>query len=278
MKMKWFFALNEKSGDFENYSKMLKVAVYTAQKFTSLKPHFLYDGGENSLTKWLRERNVEIINCRTFLFDELKKIAAKRQDENYLGIGAGAFLRTEIPKVTKDLGFTDNYVLYTDLDVMFLREVTDELEKMSPRYFAVAPEFNTKDYKLMNSGVMLMNLENLRKNDEVFRDFMQREIESLVDKSWDQGAYIEFYRGKYWGFKWDKLPAEFNWKTYWKDFSKAGIIHFHGPKPTQKDVLLSGNPPEHLKPLLPLVGENYGELCDMWEKFSAEIEAAERAN
>ncbi len=38
--MKWFFALNEKGNEFDNYAKMLKVAVYTAQKFTSLNPYF----------------------------------------------------------------------------------------------------------------------------------------------------------------------------------------------------------------------------------------------
>ncbi len=36
--MKWFFALTEKGNEFANYAKMLKVAVYTEQKFTSLNP------------------------------------------------------------------------------------------------------------------------------------------------------------------------------------------------------------------------------------------------
>lgn len=55
----------------------------------------------------------------------------------------------------------DEYILYTDCDVMFMDQVTKDLEKLSCRYFAVAPEFDSKDYQLMNTGVMLMNLKNL---------------------------------------------------------------------------------------------------------------------
>ena len=44
---------------------------------------------------------------------------------------------------------------------MFIKEVTEELNKIGCRYFAVAPEVNPKDYQQMNTGVMLMNLENL---------------------------------------------------------------------------------------------------------------------
>lgn len=60
--MKWFFALNEQGNQFESYARMVKVVVYTAQKFTSLEPYFLYDGEPNFLREWLEKRNVGIIN------------------------------------------------------------------------------------------------------------------------------------------------------------------------------------------------------------------------
>ncbi len=263
--MKWFFALNEKGNEFNNYAKMLKVAVYTAQKFTSLNPYFLYDGEENDLTDWLRARNVEIIRCRSFLYDELQKIADARRDQNFLAIGAGAFLRTEIPRITEELKINDKYVLYTDVDVMFLSEV-EYLKNMRPKYFAVAPEYHIKSYRRMNTGVMIMNLKNLRDNDAEFRRFMSKKIKKLVNKRWDQGAYQMFYK-KLFGYKWDKLPIEYNWKTYWKENSQAKIIHFHGPKPYMKEILSSPNPPEHLKPLLVFITPNYAKLSRLWNEF-----------
>lgn len=281
--MKWFFALNEASYGFDDYAAMIKVAVFTAQNFTRLEPHFLYDGEENDLTRWLRSRNVTIHQCRSFLYDKLENIAEKRQDPNILKIGAGAFLRTEIPRLTAELKFPDKYVLYTDVDVMFLEEVVGGLQKCKPKYFAVAPEHRHKDYLMMNTGVMVMNLRGLRRKDSQFRAFMLKETEWLVDNVWDQGAYRFFYTRKWarrfgltrWvdEFQWGKLPEEFNWKPYWGENKKAKILHFHGPKPHQESILDSPSPPEQAKPLLPLVNETYHRYCVLWNDCAAEIAA-----
>lgn len=269
--MKWFFGLNEQSTVFEDYSKMLKVAVKTAQKFTSLEPHFLYDGEENSLTDWLQKQNVIIIKRRSFLYDKLAEIADKRNKTDYLTIGAGAFLRTEIPQLSVEMNFQDDFVLYTDLDVMFQHEVVSGLQKFSPKFFAVAPEFSKDNYKEMNSGVMLMNLKNLREIDEKFRAFMIKNIETLVDSAWDQGAYKRYFKTIFGGFKWDKLPVEFNWKPYWGKNDSAKIIHFHGPKPTQRSILFSDRMPADLGVLLPLANADYKDFCASWDDFFAQI-------
>jgi hypothetical protein len=270
--MKWFFGLHEQGNQFENYSNLLKVAVYTAQKFTSLEPHFLYDGQENHLTEWLRKRNVRIINCRTFLYDRLRQLSDLYEKPDYLAIGAGAFLRTEIPRVAQERGFTDEFVLYTDLDVMFLTEVASLLEQVRPRYFAVAPEISPIDYAAMNSGVMLMNLKNLQADDRKFRSFMMQKIEKLINGAWDQTAYIGFYKSRFFGYKWDKLALEFNWKPYWGDYRNAKIIHFHGPKPFQKEQLLAENKIDAIMPLVPLSGGKYFELVKLWEEIFSEME------
>ncbi len=144
--MKWFLALNEGHA-FENFSKLVQVAVYTARKYTSLAPHFIYDGADNFLTDWLAARKVSIIRRRSFAYDALKEISERKNNTDILSIGAGAFLRTEIPQLCRELNITDDFVLYTDVDVMFRRDVVDDLAKLSPRYFAVAPEFDPKDYK-----------------------------------------------------------------------------------------------------------------------------------
>jgi len=267
--MKWFFALNDEGESYAELAKMAQVAVHTAQKHTSLKPHLIYDGRDNSLIDWMESRNVTVIRRRSFVYDEIRQIAERRNNMNVLGIGAGAFLRTEIPALSEELAFTDEYVLYTDVDVMFLGEVTDYLETLSPRFFAVAPEFHKHDYKSMNTGVMLMNLAALREKDAAFREYIRQNIEALVSHTWDQTAYIKFF-SSWFGYKWNKLKPEYNWKTYWDGYEKAKILHFHGPKPYQRALFKGAETDAQWKPLLPLLTKQYDELCLVWDKYYLE--------
>ena len=148
--MRWF-SLGRNLADVCDYADMVKVAVHIAVKQTLLAPHFLYEGADNALTDWLRKREIPIIRCRTRLFGRLREISQRKQDPQILAIGAGAFLRTELPRIALEMGMEDEYILYTDCDVMFMDQVTEDLEKLSCRYFAVAPEFDSKDYQLMNT-------------------------------------------------------------------------------------------------------------------------------
>ena len=69
-------------------------------------------------------------------------------------IALGAYLRTDIPDIERE----DEMVLYTDCDVLFLREPT--VPSVIPHYFSCAPEFDPSDYNAINTGVMWMNLNN----------------------------------------------------------------------------------------------------------------------
>ena len=269
--MKWFFALNEACPTFSYYADMIKVAVHSALKNTSLVPHFLYDGAEGALTDWLQQRSVRIIRCRSSLYDELRFVAEKKQNPDILQIGAGAFLRTELPTIAHQFGIEDRYVLYTDCDVLFIKEVTEELSTIRCHYFAVAPEFDPKDYHQMNTGVMLMNLNNLMVVDRSFRDFVTSNLEKFP--CWDQSAYQWFYKRprRRFLFKhgWDRLPIEFNWKPYWGDYSSAKILHFHGPKPFQRAYIRSDGAPKILKNL---ASGSYDDACALWERMLKEAQ------
>ncbi len=269
--MKWFFAVNERGNEFENYAKMLKVAVATAAKHTSLEPCFLYDGEDNHLTAWLNERGVRIIRTRSFLYEQLADAAERKNNPEILAIGSGAFLRTEIPKLTSELGIDDEFVLYTDVDVMFVGGV-DGLEHLRPKYFAVAPEMDPADFRNMNSGVMLMNLPALRSEDDRFRRFILKNLDTLVADAWDQTAYKMYYRRALFGFRWDKLPLRYNWKAYWPASPEARIIHFHGPKPHQRERLRQPPTTEHLKMLLTLATDEYLKLSADWDQAYWESE------
>ncbi|MBV9200089.1 MAG: hypothetical protein JOY83_10230 [Alphaproteobacteria bacterium] len=60
----------------------------------------------------------------------------------------------------------------------------------------------------------------------------------------DQTAIIQVL-----GWRWQRLPAEFNWKPYWGYSDQAKIVHWHGPKPAHAEMMLAGEfdrfPPPH---------------------------------
>ena len=288
--MKWFFALNEASGNFAHFADMAKVAVHSAQQYTNLEPYFIYDGQENELTQWMRERGVQIIFRRSWLYPALSCLADAKQRENIRIIGAGTFMRLEIPAIAQEMGFGDEVVLYTDCDVMFLSDVVPTLSAIKPNLFSFAPEEDPNNHLEVNCGVMLMNLPNLIAREKDFRSFVSRYLGQCCDWAWDQTAYTWFYhplmrkllalgvrdhravricRGLYKrgiGPKplWNPLSIEYNWKPYWENSERAKIVHFHGPKPYERDILTSKNPPAHLRHLLPMMRGSYSELSDVW--------------
>ena len=258
--MQWYFALTEKSTAFRQYAEMIMVAVHTAQRTTSLEPHCIYDGGENDFTAWLRKRGVGIIRHRSFVRDALEELGRTKQNPHLGAALSGAFSRIELP----DLVEGSERILYTDCDVMFLDDVVPELEENPCRYFAVAPESVLGDYVNMNTGVMLMNPEKLRESLPAFREYVSANLAALEAESWDEAAYRWFYRDEN-GPMWDRLQPEFNWKPYWGENPHAKIIHFHGPKPFQREYIDS-----HWPELKEHSGGAYLSEVERWQELLEE--------
>ena len=258
--MEWYFALTEDSTAFRQYAEMIMVAVHTAQRHTSLEPYCIYEGGENDFTAWLKKRGVRIIQHRSFVRDALEELGRAKQNPHLGPALSGAFSRIELP----DLVEGNERVLYTDCDVFFLGEVVPELEANACRYFAVAPESARDDYVNMNTGVMLMNTERLRESLPAFREYISKNLAALEAESWDEAAYRWFYRDEE-GPMWDRLRPELNWKPYWGENAQAKIIHFHGPKPFQRDYIDSLWPE-----LKPLTGGAYLTELEHWSKLLEE--------
>jgi hypothetical protein len=221
--MKWYFALSQPTAYI--YHRHVQIAVLSALKWTSLKPHFIYDGEEDFLTSWLRNHGVEVIFYRVPFYDRFKSI---RNRDFHIDIAAGAFLRTQIPVIDS----SDDTILYTDCDVMFLKE---PFPRGNIRYFAAAPEADQADYTStgMNTGVLFMNLKRLRAVQHSFTEFIDQGLQSF--SAFDQGAYRIFFDGL-----WEQLHLEANWKPYWGINNIAEVIHFHGPKYEHIKLLLMG--------------------------------------
>ncbi len=286
--MKCFFAFKESNDVNHAYDQLLKVSVYSALKNTDLDLYCLFDGQPSETTQWLQKKGVTVIYRRTCFYDKIREITIEKiKNPDYLNIGAGAFLRVEIPAIMLELGFDDDYVLYTDCDVMFQQNVAKSLSHIKPRYFAVAPEFHINNYRRMNSGVMVMNVKNLLRKDVAFRKFIADHLGEFIPEykepvraplvaywlngrlrfypTWDQSAYQRFFSQNWLGSpSWDKLPPRFNWKPYWGDGSKADIVHFHGPKPNQAGLFTSNTIPIHLQSLIPLATPGYFQSSRVW--------------
>ncbi len=290
--MKWFFAFNEAA--IRTYGDMIRVAVHSALEYTSLEPFALYDGPENAFTLWLKKQGVTIFPKRSRFYDEFIQAGRERNSEGLIDVASGTFLRLEIGDVMREHGFSDEFVFYTDIDVMFMADPVPLLRELKPRFFAVAPELWPNNYLHMNAGVMLQNLPVMRKYDERFTQFIRAHFNQTLDNSWDQGAYRAFFdplhrllwklhvpeRVSYrfllkpqWSFhQWEKLPPELNWKPYWEQGKEAKIVHFHGPKPHHREMLRTESMSDTQTALY---NEHFEGWCDVWEGEQSKLEALE---
>lgn len=265
--MDWFCALTEDSPGFRQYSEMVMVAVYTARKFTSLRSHLIYDGKDNEFTAWLDRHGVKIIRHRSFLREELAELGRREKNPYIAAAISGAFLRVELPRLVSPSSSGD-IVLYTDCDVMFRDEVVAQLREIHCEYFAVAPHARDSRDDVINSGVMLMNLGALRRTAEEFYKFIVEHLDELKTEAWDQGAYRRYYRDDNGRPLWEWLPIELNWRPYWGDSADAKIIHFHGPKPFQRDDIDKVWPE-----LKSYTGGSYVEMIEVWKQLLGEARA-----
>ena len=166
----------------------------------------------------------------------------------------GMLMRIDIPIV----GLLDRFVLYADIDIIFQRAVTWETMLRNrtpllfternityakpgtvglPQFFAMSAELvRSSDREKMDTGVMLMNLVNLRKTHQEFIDFLFDHNKTWRYSASDPVRYKAYYRHKG-KIVATLLPDTMNWKVFWdsdsssdSDHSEPTIVHFHGPK------------------------------------------------
>jgi len=219
--MKLFLATNELTLNTPNI-KMLEVAVNSALKNTNFEIYVIFDGKKKNLT--LPEK-VKIITHKHRCYKTFKNSKKCKTVKNCLQISSSTFLRTEIPYLLDVLNDDDEFILYTDYDVIFLPGDYSDLNILKPKIFASCPEYEMNDWSYINAGVMLMNINFLKNEDNKILNFINKNFENL--ETWDQTMYNHLYLNE--GI--NKLPLLYNWKPYWGINEKAKIIHFHGIKP-----------------------------------------------
>lgn len=259
--MKWFFALSERSWDHHDHDfrALVRSAVQSAARNTRLKPHLIFDGDEGPFTQEMRDMGVTVIRHRLSFYDRLEAAQrAQRPDWHpYMFVASGAMLRLDIPILETE----EDFVLYTDCDVLFLQDPA--LDTLRPEIFAVAPERQQASHADMNSGVMVMNLPRLRQDLPRLIDFICTHFATI--NGFDQEAYRVFYKGA-----WSGLPLQYNWKPYWGINPDAKILHFHGPKPAAVRKLVADPAypaPDVWRQLFNSDADAYRHYLGLWDEF-----------
>ncbi|CZT33312.1 glycosyltransferase [Rhizobium sp. 9140] len=224
---KWYFATN--NNGLMNAFDQIKGAILSAKAKTSLVPFcILDDDGADEVTKsrieWIENQGVTIFRHRSTMLSELIPVFGDQ-----MKVYSGHWLRCDIPLFEKE----DEYVLYTDIDVIFLKDVAKIAPE--PRVVACGAEHNRGDYSYFNSGVMVMNVKAFAERRDDLVAGLKARLSTTAPYD-DQSLLNDVFRGH-----WDHLPDEWNWKPYWGANEDALILHFHGPKPVHVVVMQAGD-------------------------------------
>lgn len=253
--MKWFSGVNcHDTKLYEKYIKMYKVAVLTAKQTNpSIEPYLILDGEIDNYISELINLGVKIIKHKVSFSDNL----INHYKDNTIALGA--FLRVDIPKICNDLNLEDDYILYTDNDVMFINDVSS-LNELKPNYFMCAGEFTTEFTPMgMNSGVMWINWKNMFNDYDNFVFFIKINLSKF--QVYDQDALKLFYSDRM-----ESFDPNFNYKPYWGEDNNIKILHFHGPKPTFTDNDLKSFPyPSLVTPFYKKMTEKFNEILNIYD-------------
>ncbi len=224
--MHWYFAIDE-GGGLGYTGECAKLAVLSARNAGGLVPHLLYYGKPTAFTAWMRGHGVRVIETEPSFIGAIRDAEAAGK---YKAHSIGHWLRVAVPLVET----AQEFVLYTDCDVIFLQGY--DWQRLRPRIFAAAPEFQRDNWNYFNAGVMLLNVPAMRQTYDEFAAHIVGRIGSGQFFSYDDEiALNEAYR-----FHWEKLDLALNWKPYWGFNRGAAILHFHGPKLNAIEAITGG--------------------------------------
>jgi hypothetical protein len=256
--MKWYFAYNAYTEEAQ--FPLIRMAVNSARRYTDLEPNCIISGPPGPCAFWLERQGVRLHFRDARILPQLQR-HKEAHPEFDLVSARGAYLRLEIGEVEHD----DKYLLYTDTDVMF-RSV-EGIGSFRPRILAMAPETERRWRRNPNSGVMVINVP-------CFRQWVDRIYDLARSDPWKMLAHDQTAIIRVLGWRWQRLPAVFNWKPYWGYSDEAKIVHWHGPKPAHAEMMLAGHfaeLPEPLPTLFRMNPEAYRAYLPLAEHLASEL-------
>jgi hypothetical protein len=92
------------------------------------------------------------------------------------------------------------------------------------------------NYSSFNSGVIAINVPFFLSIKQEFIEFCRENgFYSPLHNSYDQVLLNRYFAGR-----WERLPAEMNWRPVQGVNEAAEIVHFHGPKPHRAKAIMEG--------------------------------------
>ncbi len=259
--MKWFIGLNAVAPQFSEYARMIRVAVWTARRFTELEPVLLFDGPSCELTKGFESSGGTVVFMESRFKPDLLRLAAERDNPEIGLFGPGAYLRLEVPAIAATMAGKPEPVLYTDCDIMFDQGFDIDALPRFETPIAVGPGSDDARMEDWNSGVMFFNLERYFPIEEEMVQFMREDLHHAVRHNWDQYSLLRYFRKPE---TYTFLLPRWNWKAYWRLNPRACVIHFHGPKPFHRKFLNTPNFPAKYQPLL---NNFYFQHAARWDQY-----------
>ena len=210
--------------------KLLKVAIKSLIDNTTLEPVVVWDGAYNETTDWLKHNNVQTIKHQLSFKDKIQHFdfqninlenkTLENMYKSYPEYYNKTFIVTESMRLDiPDLFPSDEYVLYCDCDVMFLKD-------------PVFPKFEQplgvalREMEFFNNGVMVFNIPEYKKHHEAFKKFyIESDYTFQIGGVTTQGAYNTYFRGLV-----SNIGLENNWHSFFGINTEASIIHHCGPK------------------------------------------------
>lgn len=213
---KWYFTISLDGS--HSLRDQIQAAVLSARKNTDLEPVCICQGLVPEMREFLVSQGVEI--------HEMHVPFVKRMDLALAGhegfspaMANGTYLKLYLPLFET----RDPLILYTDVDVVFQKHPS--LPPWEIRYLGACPEAQIDNYNYFNCGVMVYNVENMRRLLPDIMEFIEMRLRNRIFCAYEQGDLNGFL----W-MRWTHLGIGMNWKPYWGVNDDAEIIHFHGPK------------------------------------------------
>ena len=209
-------------------------AVRSARANTSLDIAVMYDGDAPEFLDFLAAHDVRCIQQRfsladdpTFWPDPPDRLSFRRNDRAI----CGAFMPFDVP----GLFLEEDYILYTDTDVIFKRDPASLLQVERPEFIAgvsygksscwpVGPAPQSRPY--INTGVLVINVQAWVQEFDALVDTSKRFEWGRTGREWNEGIINQHFdkRIKF-------LRRTFNWRPWMGVFEAAPIVHYHGARP-----------------------------------------------
>ncbi len=208
------------SRELHKYVNHLKVTINSCIENTDLDVHVMYCGVNDKLLHWLKSKPIRLIDVSDF---DIFSVLEEHYKDKRLMIARGAWQRVIIPQVCELLGYNDNHVLYTDIDVIFTENMKKPIDINVDKFACVIEGGIAKHY---NTGTMIINVPYF---DSIYEPFINFCITRNFNfPSFDQGALNQFVNLHQITvldhFEWNFAPYMHG------DPKNSRIVHFHGPK------------------------------------------------